>query len=37
MNRKKQLLDLIVVKCEKLRTQKLKKIRDFIKKIEGDE
>lgn len=36
MNRKKQLLDLIIAKCEKLRTQKLKRVRDFIKKIEGE-
>jgi len=33
MNRKKQLLDLIIAKCDKLRTQELKKVRDFITKI----
>ena len=36
MNRKKQLLNLIIAKCEKMRTQDLKRVRDFIKKVEGE-
>lgn len=34
MNKKKQLIDLIFAKIQKLRTQELKLVRDFIKKLE---
>ena len=36
MNRKKQLLELISASCRNLRTQELKKIRDYIKKIRDE-
>jgi len=36
MNRKKQLLELISAKCQKLKTQDLKKVRDYIENIENN-